>query len=176
MEVIEDPTATTEQSKGALALIGLHVKDHYLGKVAATKTIKELWDDLETTYKSKSNAGKMLLRREINALQLASGEPISMYVARAEDIYKNLTSAGSDMKTEDLAFAIVAGLPNEYGTLVTILEVTSEKLRAKGMLPLLLQLKAELKLQRSSEKGESYATAYAPKRSKVFTSKKGTVS
>jgi hypothetical protein len=81
--------------------------------VAATKTAKELWDDLETTYKSKSNTRKMLLRREINALQLGSGEPISMYVARAEDQNKNLTSAGFDMKPEDLAFAILAGLPNE---------------------------------------------------------------
>jgi hypothetical protein len=136
-KVVEDPTATAEQSQSALALIGLHVKDHHLGKVAAANTAKELWDDLETTYKSKSNARKMLLRREINALQLGSGEPISMYVARAEDLYKNLTSAGADMKPEDLAFAILAGLPDEYGTLVTILEATSEKVTAKDMLPLL---------------------------------------
>jgi hypothetical protein len=95
------------------------VKDHHLGKVAAAKTAKELWDDTETTHRSKSNARKMLLRREINALQLGSGEPISMYVARAEDPYKNLTCAGSDMKPEDLAFAILAvGLPDEYKTLM----------------------------------------------------------
>jgi hypothetical protein len=75
---------------------------------------------LETTYKSKSNARKMLLRREINTLKLGSGEPISIYVARAEDLYKNLTTAGSDMKPEELVFAILAGLPDEYGTLGTI--------------------------------------------------------
>jgi hypothetical protein len=126
-----------------------------LGKVAAAKTAKELWDDLETTYKSKSNARKMLLRREIHTLKLGSGEPISMYVARAEDLYKNLTAAGSDMKPEELAFAILAGLLDEYGTLETILEATSEKMSAKEMLPLLLQTEARLKLQRSSEKGES---------------------
>jgi hypothetical protein len=62
-KVVEDPTATAEQSQGALVLIGLHVKDHHLRKVAAAKTAKELWGDLETTYKSKSNARKMLLRR-----------------------------------------------------------------------------------------------------------------
>jgi hypothetical protein len=172
-KVVEDPTATAEQSQGALALIGLHVKDHHLGKVAAAKTAKELWDDLGTMYKSKSNVRKMLLRREINALQLGSGEPVSMYVARAEDLYKNLTSTGSDMKPEDMAFAILAGLPDEYGTLVTILEATSEKMTAKNMLPLLLQTKARLKLQGSSEKGESHAAAYAAKRSKKFAPKKG---
>jgi hypothetical protein len=75
-----------------------HVNDHHLGKVAAVKTAMELWDDLETTYKSKRNVRKILLRREINALKLGFGEPISMYVARAEDLYKNLTSAGSEMK------------------------------------------------------------------------------
>jgi hypothetical protein len=135
-----DYSATAEESQGALALIGLHVKDHHLGKVAATKTAKELWDDLETTYKSKSNTRKMLLRREIDTL-------ISMYVARAKDLYKNLIAEGSDMKPEELAFAILAGLPDEYGTLVTILEATSEKMSAKKMLPLLLQTEARLKLQ-----------------------------
>jgi hypothetical protein len=119
--VVVDSSASAEQSQGALALIGLHVKDHHLGKVAAAKTAKELWDDLETTYKSKSNARKMLLRREINTLKLGSSESISMYVARAEDLYKNLTAAGFNMKPEELAFAILAGLPDEYGTLVTIL-------------------------------------------------------
>jgi hypothetical protein len=116
LNVVVDSSATAEQSQGALALIGLHVKDHRLGKVAAAKTAKELWKDLETTYKSKSNARKMLLRREINTLKLGSGERISMYVARAEDLYKNLTAAGFDMKPEELAFAILAGLPDEYGT------------------------------------------------------------
>jgi hypothetical protein len=144
--VVMDSSATAEQSQGALALIGLHVKDHHLKKVAAAKTAKELWDDLKTTYKSKSNAKKMLQREEINTLKLGSVEPISMYVARAEDLYRNLTTAASDMKPEELAFAILASLPDEYGTLVTILEATSEKMSAKKMLPLLLQTEARLKL------------------------------
>jgi hypothetical protein len=168
--VVVDSSATAEQSQGALALIGLHVKDHHLRKVAAAKTAKELWDILEATYKRKSYARKMLLRREIKTLKLGSDEPISMYVARAEDLHKNLTAAGSNMKPEELAFAILAGLPDEYGTLVTILEATSEKMSAKEMLPLLLQTEARLKLQGSSEKGESQATAYA---AKGLSSKKG---
>jgi CO/xanthine dehydrogenase Mo-binding subunit len=130
--VVVDSTATAKQLQGALALIGLHVKDHHL--VAADKTAKKLWDDLETTYKSKSNARKMLLRREINTLKLVSGEPISMYVA--EDLYKKLTAAGADMKLEKLAFAFLAGLPDKYGPLMTILEATAEKMSAKEMLPL----------------------------------------
>jgi hypothetical protein len=117
-----DSSATAKQPQGALALTGLHVKDHHLGNVAAAKTAKELWDDLEATYKSKSNARKMLLRKEINSVKLGSGEPISMYVARTEDLYKSLTAASSDMKPEELAFAILASLPDEHGTLVTILE------------------------------------------------------
>src|SRR6476646_4523731 len=78
--------------------------------------------------RAKANAQKMHLRREINTLKVGSGEPISMYVARAEDLYKNLTAAGSDMKPEELAFAILAELPDGYGTLVTILETTCQSL------------------------------------------------
>jgi hypothetical protein len=93
-----------------------------------------------------------------------------MYVARAEDLYKNLTAADSDMKPEEFAFAILASLPDEYGTLVTILEVTSEKMSAKEMLPLLLQTEARWKFHGSSKKGESQATAYA---ANGLSSKKG---
>jgi hypothetical protein len=78
--VVVDSSATAEQSQGALALIGLHVKDHHFGKVAAA------------------------------------------------------------------AFAILAGLPDDYGTLVTISEATSEKMSEKEMLPLLLRTEARLKL------------------------------
>jgi hypothetical protein len=103
--VVVKSSGTAEQSQGALALIGLHVKDHHSRKVAAAKTAKELWNDLKTTYKSKSNARKMLLRREKITMKLGSGEPISMYVAKAEDLHKNLAGAGSNMKPEELAFA-----------------------------------------------------------------------
>jgi hypothetical protein len=40
--IIVHSRAAAEQSQGALALIGLHVKDHHLGKVAAAKKVKEL--------------------------------------------------------------------------------------------------------------------------------------
>jgi hypothetical protein len=69
-----------------------------------------------------------------------------------------------------LAFAILAGLPNEYGTILTILEATSEKMSAKEMLPLLLHTEARLNFRGSSRKGESQATAYA---AKGLSSKKG---
>jgi hypothetical protein len=100
---------------------------------------------LETTYKSKSNARKTLLKREINAMQLGSGEPISMYSREPRVYTRNPTSAGSDIKPKDLSFAILADLLDEYGTLVTILEATSEKMTAKDMLHLLLQIGGEAK-------------------------------
>jgi hypothetical protein len=36
--LVVDSSATAEQSQGVLALIGLHVKDHHLRKVAAAKS------------------------------------------------------------------------------------------------------------------------------------------
>jgi hypothetical protein len=64
----------------------------------------------------------------------------------------------------------LAGLPDEYGTLATILGATSKKILTRVMLSLLLQIEARLKLQRRSEKGESHATAYA---ATGLSSKKG---
>jgi hypothetical protein len=93
--VVVDSSATAEQSQGAVALIGLHVKDHHLRKVAEAKTVKELCNDLETTYKSKRSAMKMLLRREINTLKLGSGD-LGGHV-------------GEDVGKRDVAFVIANG-------------------------------------------------------------------
>jgi hypothetical protein len=60
----------------------------------------------------------------IFGLRRSSGEQYFHICSKSKALYKNLTFAGSDMKPEDLAFAILAGLLDDYGTLVTILEAT----------------------------------------------------
>jgi hypothetical protein len=62
---VEDPSANSNESQSALAYITLYVRDHMLGTVGACETAKEAWDKLKTTYKSKSNGRKLLLKREL---------------------------------------------------------------------------------------------------------------
>ncbi len=135
---VEDSRAHSEVSERALALITLHVADHLLGTLADAKDAKAAWDELEKTYKSKSLARRVQLKREMNSLKMLADEGVTRYVARARDLYRDLRAAGQEMKEEELAWSVLTGLPSSFDTLVTILEVESEELTLEMMLPKLV--------------------------------------
>jgi hypothetical protein len=106
---VEDPSANPDESQSALAYITLYVIDHLLGTIGGCETAKEAWDKLETTYKSKSNGRKVLLKRELDHLKKGPGESVSKYVARGENLYADLAATGFEMKKEELAFQLLVG-------------------------------------------------------------------
>lgn len=134
-EGVEAPTSHAAKSRRALAMIGLHVKDHHLGTIAACKTAGEAWELLEKTYRSKSNARKLQLRKEMSALKMQFKEPVATYVARAQDLYRDLVATGFQMTPEELAWNVLAGLPTTFDTLVTVLETQEEELQVEEILP-----------------------------------------
>ena len=78
----------------AYAIIGLHVKDFHLNTVASTESAKELCDIFEATSKSKNNAKKLLLRRDITSLEKQANEPLTKFVARGKAIWSALVATG----------------------------------------------------------------------------------
>ena len=66
-----------------LSIIGLNVENHHQGSIEACKTAKGAWELLVTTYKSRTNARKMRLGQELHSLKMKSGEPVTMFVGRA---------------------------------------------------------------------------------------------
>ena len=123
-EGVEDPSKHEAQSRKALSIIGLYVENHHLGEIEACKTAKEAWELLEKTYKSRTNARKMQLRQELHSLKMKSGEPVTMYVGWAKDLYRDLVATGFEMKPDELAWSVLAGLSSTFSTLRTILEAS----------------------------------------------------
>ena len=89
------PTDATLDQK-ALAQIILHVRDHHLQTLASCSTSKAAWDTLQATYEAKTNARKLMLRRELTNMKMGATEPLSKYAARAKDIQAQLKSAGDN--------------------------------------------------------------------------------
>ena len=85
-------------------------------------------------YKAKTNARRLKLRRDLNSLKKELNEPLTKYVARAKDIRDQLAAAGQAIKQEEVAWAILAGLPSEFDILVTVLETSNEELELDGLL------------------------------------------
>jgi len=101
---VESSTPSTEQDQKALAKIILHVEDHHLATVGTCATAKEAWETLKATYQAKSNARKLVLRKELTQLRMKPAEPITAYAARAKDLQAQLRSAGEEVKDQELAY------------------------------------------------------------------------
>ena len=66
------------------------------------------------------------LRKELTSLEMWPTEGVTKYIARARDIREQLTAAGHAVADADVVLAVLAGLPEQYSTLVTVLE-TADK-------------------------------------------------
>ena len=133
-------TSTDPQEDAkALALIALHVKDHHLTTVGESTTARGAWETLKNIYESKTNARKLLLRKELTQLKKGPAEPITKYVARAKEIQSQLRAAGHTVADQDLAFSVLAGLPASYNTINTVLTSSDRELKIDEILPKLQQ-------------------------------------
>ena len=155
---VDDIDEETDQK--ALAQIGLYVKEHHLSTLERCKTAKEAWRQLEAVYQAKSNARKLQLRRELAQLKMGPAEPLSKYVARAKEIQDQLRAAGHEVADQEIAWAVLAGLPAYYDTVVTVLETTTERdMSLEDILPKLLQVEQR---ERQKERPDERALMAKP--------------
>ena len=139
-----------ETDKKALAQIGLYVMEHHLSTLERCGSAKEAWDTLEATFQAKSNARKRQLRKELTQLEMGATEPLTKYVARAKEIQNQLRATGYEIKDQEVAWSILAGLPASYDTVVTVLETSTDAdLTLDDMLPKLMA--AEQKMHQHTE-------------------------
>jgi hypothetical protein len=92
-----------EKDSKAMAMIGLHVKDHHLPILERGNTSKIAWEQLEAIYQAKSNAGKRQLRKELAQLKMGATEPLAKYVARAKEIQNQLRQLDMMWRTKKLS-------------------------------------------------------------------------
>lgn len=140
---ITAPTSTppdVAQDQKALAQIILHVKDHHLLTLASCDTATIAWETLKNTYEAKTNARKILLRRELTTLKLSTSEPLTKYAARAKDIQTQLQAVGEEAKDQETALQFLAGLPPAYDMITTVLTAGNDELTIDKVLPKLLSV------------------------------------
>ena len=152
----------TDGDQKALALIGLSVMDHHLPSLGQRETAKAAWDALESVYKAKSMARRVALKREMNSLKKAAEEPMTKYVARAKELQDQLAAAGHTTNDEEVAAALLAGLPPDYDVIVAVLETTADKVDLDVLLGKLLT--AEQRLPKTNEPTAPRAYAGAAER------------
>ena len=142
--VIEGDDEDKKKSNQVMGLLLLHVSDYHLGLADEVATAKGLWDKLESTFKAKYNARRLLLRQQLNTLRKEATESIPQYVARAKSIASELEAVGHKPEASELSLPVLSGLPKEYNVLVTIVSVAKEAPSLDDLLPMLLNTEQQV--------------------------------
>ena len=133
LEDAEDP-----DSGKALALIILAVEDYLVPSVSTADNAAAAWETLRTLDQKRSNAQVLKLKLDLASLRKETAESITKYVARARTISEQLTAAGQPAGDTDIVLAVLAGLPEEYGMLRTVMELADPLPRLDDLLGKLL--------------------------------------
>lgn len=124
--VVDGSVVNVEKDAKALAMIGLHVKNHHLPTLEECDTAKEAWEKLSAMFRASSTTRLIKLLRELNELKKESNETVAMYVNRAKNIMHELQGVDHVVKPVEMASRLLAGLPSDFDTLVMVLEGEKE--------------------------------------------------
>ena len=106
----------------ALNVITQNVGDNMIPLISDCLTALDAWETLEDVYRSTSTAQLIKLKRELTSLRLKDGESITQFLARASSIRTRLQFAGYSVDEDDLVVTILNALPEQYNTVVSIIE------------------------------------------------------
>lgn len=147
--VIDGTDNNKKNSEQVLGLIQLFLSDSYLALADEVDTAKGLWDKLEATFTAQNTARRLSLRQELNNLKMERREPVAEYVTRARELATSLEAVGHKPEDSEVTLSVLAGLPQEYSVLVTIMGTLKQTQTLDEMLPSLLQMEQQI----SAEQG-----------------------
>ena len=139
-----DKTKDSGKDDLAMGLMELHLGSWYLPMVDDCTTAKELWDKLEKMFQAQNNARRLVLRQQLNNLKLEKGEPVAKYIARAKSIASDLEGVGHKPEISELTLPVLAGLPEQYNVLVTVIGASKEDYTLDDILTMLLTTEQQI--------------------------------
>ena len=119
--------SATPQSKKALALICLNVKDFHIPKLIDKTTAKEAWEALRALADVHSAAGKLQVLNELLNLKFSFPEDgnITVYFSRVQEIKNKLVNISENISDNLLLLLALKGLPDVWKTEKAVLMSTT---------------------------------------------------
>lgn len=133
-----DETDTKKNAKAKAAIILSIEKTNYV-HVKLAKTVKEVWDNLRSTFEDKGAVRKVTLMRKIVNTKLDSCESMDMYVSEIISTAHKLTEVGFEVPDEWLAIFLLSGLNDDYLPMIMAIESSDKKLTSDSVKTKLLQ-------------------------------------
>ena len=166
---VTDPgTATAVQKDKALSLLSLNVTDHVLLTVCSgIATADALWIRLKEHFQSSAVAQQINLRSQYSNLRKLGSETMLQYFARTKVLVSKLNAAGVVVSDNDVAVQFLVGLPTEYDTVSTVMQLKAKELKLDDLYHELLPFEQKFTTQQEVQamvttQTSGKALAYGP--------------
>lgn len=155
----------------ARALIGLSVEVNQLVHIRSKKTAAETWESLRQIHKKDTLVTKIHLIKRICSLRMKDDGNIEEHINELSCLLQRLLDIGDTQLSEQWKVGLLlASLPENYGTLVTALEVRPENYLTWSLVhaKLLDQYQRQKDVEQSHSDEQSHNDEKVLKISKLF--------
>ena len=123
-----------QKENKAYGMICLLLDKTQKAHVTGTKTARAAWKALKDQFAKKGAQEAMFLRKRFLTLKMAEGTEILAHVTKMKEMVHEMSLLG--VRTEDIDFILVllGSLPSSWDTVVTAMEMYSEKLTVNFVL------------------------------------------
>ncbi|BES99547.1 Hypothetical protein2 [Nesidiocoris tenuis] len=137
-----------EKDALARSLIISCLTDKHLEYVRSASTAYEMMKNLQNVFERKSVLSRLYVRRKLLQLKCKHDTELQDHFVVFDSLIRDLESTGSKMDEDDKVCHLLLTMPDEYETVITVLETTNEKLTLEFVKSKLLD--AELKHRNSA--------------------------
>ncbi|UYV78997.1 hypothetical protein LAZ67_17000580, partial [Cordylochernes scorpioides] len=132
---VTEPTPDEEASRTifnmkqekALAMIALTISPSQQIHIMDCTTAREAWDTLEQVYEPKSRSRILQLKKQFISIRFEEQETMTNYLGRLKICSDHLREAGAEMQDQDLAYSMLAGLPESYDGIIMTFSNVEDK-------------------------------------------------
>ncbi|VFQ74792.1 unnamed protein product [Cuscuta campestris] len=122
----------------ATSTICLCLANNTLREVLSLTDLVDIWDKLESRYKSKSLTSRLYLKKRLFGLQMAEKANFNGHLDKFNKITTELDSIDVKIEEEDKALLLLASLPSSFDNIVTTLLFGKETLKFDEVVAALL--------------------------------------
>lgn len=110
------------EKRQCLVEIILNIDNRFVAAVMKKDDPNVVWEKLKTMHKRRSMANLLTLRRRILNMHMKEGETVRAYVSSIYEIENELEVSGDELSDDDKTFALLEGLPEQYGIIRAIIQ------------------------------------------------------
>ena len=113
-----------KQDAKARAIIGLTVSDEHLDHVRDTDSAADMWNAICDVFQRKTLLNRINARRSFYTAKMREDEKMLQFINRVRHLASDLMSMEVNVEEEDIAMAILCGLPERFEHLIVAIDTT----------------------------------------------------